>query len=85
MYALISNLIRLSLKYQRAQHSNPLGCAITEQANESRLVTAVRWKVEYINGKIKQFQLLNRERSNSTLKFKIDHPIIKLIKKLNQN
>jgi hypothetical protein len=39
----------------------------TLQANETRLVTKVRWKVEDANGKIKQFRLLDRVRPNRSL------------------
>jgi hypothetical protein len=37
------------------------------QANESRMVTKCRWKVEVINGKLKQFELLNKVRPNRAL------------------
>ena len=39
----------------------------TFQANETRLVTKVRWKVEDANRKIKQFRLPDRVRPNKSL------------------
>ena len=39
----------------------------TKQANETRIITAVRWRIEYINGKLKQYKLLDKVRPNRTL------------------
>ena len=35
-----------------------------EQANQTRLVTKVRYRVEVVNGKLKQNRLLDRVRPN---------------------
>ena len=40
----------------------------TQEANETRLVTACRWKIECVNGKLKSFKLLDGVRPNSTIK-----------------
>ena len=39
----------------------------TQQANETRITTAVRWRIECINGKLKQYKLLDHVRPNRTL------------------
>lgn len=39
----------------------------TDQANKSRFVTKIRYMVEIVNGKLKQFRSLDRVRQNSTL------------------
>jgi hypothetical protein len=38
-----------------------------EEANQTRFVTKVRYKIEVINGKLKQFRLLDRIRPNSQI------------------
>jgi hypothetical protein len=38
-----------------------------EEANQTRLITKVRYKIEVINGKLKQFRQLDRVRPNSQI------------------
>ena len=41
----------------------------TEEANETRLVTKVRWVVESTNGRIKQWKALSNVKPNSQVPF----------------
>ena len=54
------------LKKSDKQHS-------TEEANESRLVTKVRWVVESANGRIKQWRALSNVLPNSQIPFAGDY------------
>lgn len=54
------------LKKAEKQHS-------TEEANESRLVTKVRWVVESANGRIKQWKALSNVLPNSQIPFAGDY------------
>ena len=45
----------------------------TEEANETRLVTKVRWVVESVNGKVKQWKAVSNEMPNSQIPYIDDY------------